>query len=198
MFEIISTNIDAPLLEKELYILLGANNFWERSQISLTSLDGENDWTCTTGGSHRLTAQYRNFRANAKTVNIEGEYKILNKDLEDTYIGELIKEYNQYYRWRLLNITPGKCYTVHTDAPPQGRFSNFTNKRIHIPITTNPEAFFCYHSDMPADGLETPVKFHHMPLGSAYEVNTSLLHGAVNYGRTPRYHMVGVRYEKQA
>ena len=60
----------------------------------------------------------------------------------------------------------------------------------------NPDAYFCYYGDKPADGLETTVKYHHMPLGSAYEVNTSQLHSAINYGKTSRYHMVGVRYAK--
>ena len=106
-------------------------------------------------------------------------------------MGELIKEYNKYYRWRLLHIPAGQCYSVHSDA-----YTSKINKRIHIPITTNPDAYFCYYGDKPADGLETTVKYHHMPLGSAYEVNTSQLHSAINYGKTSRYHMVGVRYAK--
>tara|TARA_B110000285_G_scaffold103428_1_gene117726 strand:+ start:1210 stop:1752 length:543 start_codon:yes stop_codon:yes gene_type:complete len=174
----LSTTIQTDRLQTEMDAFLGHYNFWELRQISLTSLTGDDDWTCSVGSALALQKPER-------------MYSQLNKYLEGTYMGELIKEYNKYYRWRLLHIPAGQCYSVHSDA-----YTSKINKRIHIPITTNPDAYFCYYGDKPADGLETTVTYHHMPLGSAYEVNTSQLHSAINYGKTSRYHMVGVRYEK--
>jgi len=176
--ELLDTNIDVQRLNAAMEQLLSANDFWDRRQISLTSLTGNNDWDCSTGSLKDLPKPER-------------MYSELNNELEGTYIAELISRYSKYYRWRLLHIPPGQCYSVHSDA-----FTPSINKRIHIPITTNKDSYFCYYSEKPADGLETKVTFHHMELGNVYEVNTSKLHSAVNYGKTPRYHIVGVRYAK--
>jgi hypothetical protein len=175
--EIIATDIDTNRLYEDMSLLLGANNFWDERQISLTSVTGENDWTCSIGSALQLSKPER-------------MYSQINKDLEGTYIAELITKYNNYYRWRLLHIPPGQCYTIHTDA-----YSERVNKRLHIPVETNDDSYFCYYGDKPANGLETTVKFHHMALGNAYEVNTSQLHSAINWGTTSRFHIVGVRYE---
>jgi len=177
--KLLDTNIDIPRIVNDMEVFLGANNFWEERQLSLTSVTGENDWKCSIGSMTALPSSER-------------MYSQLNKDLNGTYIAELITKYSQYYRWRLLHIPAGQCYSVHTDA-----YTGKTNKRIHIPITTNKDSYFCYYGDKPADGIETTVKFHHMELGNVYEVNTTKLHSAINYGKTSRYHMVGVRYEKE-
>lgn len=170
--------IDVARLEEDMNNILGVNKLWGETQVSLTSVTGEDEWFCSTG------SMAGSFRA-------ERMYSTVNKSLEGTYLAELIREYSQYYRWRLLCVDPGHTYSIHSDA-----YGGATNKRIHIPVTSNDDCYFAYYGSKPGDGVETTVKFHRMPLGGVYEVNTSNLHSAINYGYTTRYHMVGVRYEK--
>lgn len=171
--------IDVARLQKDMEGIYGVNDLWGEPQVSLTSLNADDDWFCSVGS---FGAQYR---------KPERMYSQVNKSLEGTYIAELIREYKRYYRWRILLVNPGQTYTVHSDA-----YGDRINKRIHIPIITNEDCYFCYYSEKVGDSIEATVKHHHMPLGGVYEVNTSNLHCAVNYGQTARYHMVGVRYEK--
>ena len=51
--------------------------------------------------------------------------------------------------------------------------------KIHIPIITNPDAWFFYEDE----------KFN-MQVGNAYLVNTTILHGTHNQGSTDRIHMI--------
>jgi len=51
--------------------------------------------------------------------------------------------------------------------------------KIHIPIITNPDAWFVYEDE----------KFN-MQVGNAYLVNTTILHGTYNQGSTDRIHMI--------
>jgi len=172
--------IDTQRLYDDMSLFLSRNDFWDRRQISLTSVTGDNDWTSSIG---RV----------AKLGNSERLYRAINKDIEGSYMAELIQQYKQYFRWRLLLVPCNTTYTIHTDNFHVG--TNKVNKRIHIPICTNPGSYFCYYGAKAGDGVETTVKFHHLPIGSTYEVNADSFHTAVNFGDTPRYHMVGVRYE---
>lgn len=197
LFKVLTSDITIPRIQKDLVDFLDANNFADLNHISLTGLGGEDDWDI--GGDSDMLEKYRAHHDDKvlEPRNVETHFSQLNKGLEGTYMGDLIQRFDQYYRWRLLKINPGTTYPIHTDAPHKDLNFPYVNKRIHIPIQTNPWAFFCYLKDRPSDGLETTIKYHHMPVGHAYEVNTSLFHTAVNYGETPRYHMVGIRYEKE-
>ena len=177
MIEILDTNVDIVSLQTDVEYFLSTHDFWEERQISLTSITGNNDWFCSIGSMKDLPRP-------------EKSYSFLNQDLKGTYIAELINKYKKFYRWRLLHIPPGQCYSVHTDAYPDK-----VNKRIHIPVITNDESYFCYYGDKPGNDVETTVSFHNLKVGNVYEVNTSKLHSAINYGTTPRFHIVGVRYE---
>ena len=178
MIEIIESNIRWDQLKFEVKNLLGKHDFWDKPQVSLTSVTGENDWFCSVGKIENLPYPER-------------AYKTIVQELQGSYIAEVISEYSKYYRWRLLNLRYGHSYTVHSDnMHPTKR-----NKRLHIPIVTNPDAYFCYHSDKPGPGTESTVKYHHLEWGKVYEVVTSTLHNAINWGQEPRVHLVGVRYE---
>ena len=177
MIEILSEEVDVEQLQYDLENFLSEYQFWDERQVSLTSADGNNDWFCSIGSMKDLPKP-------------EKSYSFINTGIDGTYIAQLIRQYKKFYRWRLLCIPPGQCYSVHTDAYP-----NKVNKRIHIPILSNDQSYFCYYGDKPGDGVKTSVEFYHLEPGKIYEVNTSRLHSAINYGITPRYHLVGVRYE---
>lgn len=81
------------------------------------------------------------------------------------------------FRSRLLTIASG---FEMSDAHKDGAAS----VRLHIPIETNPEAWF-----------EIDGRRYHLPAdGSAYLVNTSRLHRIGNPGSTKRTHLVSIVY----
>ena len=47
----LSTTIQTDRLQTEMDAFLGHYNFWELRQISLTSLTGDDDWTCSVGSA---------------------------------------------------------------------------------------------------------------------------------------------------
>ena len=147
--------------------------------VSITSLDGEDDWTYSTQKTADLSVQ-------------ESQLSVLNNSLKGTYYEDLISQYPEYYRWRVLCITGKRIYNVHQDSKPnQGNVSNI---RVHIPMVTNEQCFFQFWNGRPEANTQSIVRSYHMEVGKAYEVNTSNYHSAVNFGTEFRYHLIGVKY----
>ena len=57
-------------------------------------------------------------------------------------------------------------------------------------MVTNPNAYMMFFDEV------TEPKMYHLEAGSTYQVNTTGLHSAINFGWESRYHIVGVKYEK--
>lgn len=170
----IDNDIDTDRLQKELDNLLAEHSLESNTQISVTSIMGDDDWTCSIG---RDQLKFK-----------ERFYSTINKSLEGTYLHSMLTRYSQYYRWRILKLSPKTTYSVHNDF--NGRDDNL---RLHIPIKTNEESFLCFFNDVPTSGSKIDVTFEHLLLGNSYEVNTTGWHTAVNYGTTDRFHLVGIR-----
>lgn len=83
------------------------------------------------------------------------------------------------FRTRLMTVAPGfHAGNPHSDGPK--------SMRLHIPLETNPGAWF-----------EIEGRRYHLPAdGSAYLVNTSLVHRIGNDGSTPRTHWVSVLFRR--
>lgn len=75
----------------------------------------------------------------------------------------------------LARLEAGAEIDRHVD----GAGSNLVTHKIHVPIQTNPEAFF-YVGDEAV----------HLEAGQAYEVNNIAPHGAVNRGDADRIHFI--------
>lgn len=147
--------------------------------VSITSLDGEDDWTYSTQKTADLSVQ-------------ESELNVLNKSLKGSYYEELISLYPDFYRWRVLCMPGKRTYNVHQDSKlNQGNLSNI---RIHIPMITNEQCFFQFWDGKPEANKQSIVRSYHLEVGKAYEVNTSNFHTAVNFGTEFRYHLIGVKY----
>ena len=73
-------------------------------------------------------------------------------------------------RW----MAPGEKYRLHADPEPC---------RIHIPIITNDRAYFI-----------SEEKIHNMKYGKAYHLLPTVEHGVINYGVTPRLHLIFSTY----
>jgi hypothetical protein len=168
-------NIDISQLQTDLELLLadvlmcGTTN-----QLSITSVSGDDDWDCSVGKIHRL-------------AHPERFYSKLNKRLKGTAFETVVDAYPQYYRWRLMLLPGNTNYSIHSDSSDPNKL----NKRIHIPIVTNPGCYMIFF------GTDQTKHLYHMEAGSVYEADTTGMHSAINFGNTNRYHLVGVRYENR-
>src|SRR5690606_21746515 len=78
-------------------------------------------------------------------------------------------------RVMLAKLPSGAFIPPHTDGDARGSVPH----KIHIPIVTNPRAYFF-----------EDVERMHLDTGVAYEVNNGIRHSAVNGGSTDRIHLV--------
>lgn len=86
------------------------------------------------------------------------------------YINNILKE-NDLVRTRIMKMKPKTCYYWHADK----------TKRLHIPVYTHAHCFLLVDEDrihLPADG-------------TAYVVNTTKNHTALNCSKIDRIHIVG-------
>ena len=176
--ELIDNNIDVVAIQNDLTKLIAEHDLYYQNQISITSVMGDDDWTCSIG--------------RGSLTHKERFYSTINKSLEGTYIHKLTQRYDRFYRWRVLKLLPKSTYSVHDDSNGVN-----DNLRLHVPIQTNSDCFLCSFAQMPQSGQQANVLYEHLELGNSYEVNTTGLHTAVNYGTTDRYHLVGIRYENR-
>jgi len=177
LVQLVHTDIDHQRLADEMHQLLGKHDLHQLQQVSLTSLDGSNDWLGSTGKQKDLRYHER-------------FWSEVNSAVQGTYMHECIQRYGQYYRWRLMKLDQKTTYSVHSDSQP-----GLVNYRLHIPIITNIDSYMVFYDQRPADNTTTSCTYHHLAAGNSYCVNTTGLHTAVNFGVDHRYHMVGVRYE---
>ena len=173
----IHNDIDSITLEKEVFNLIQTFNLHDQDQISLTSIDGNNDWKSSTGKIRDLHHPERYFSE-------------INNGIKGTLIEECISRYNNFYRWRIMKVIPNRTYSVHQDG-----LITKDNIRLHIPVATNDKCFLCFYDSAPEHNMSALVKHYHLECGKSFEVDTTRHHTAVNYGKTDRYHIVGVRYE---
>lgn len=178
LIEQLDSGFNADWIYQELMSIVLAYNLMSEPQISVQSILGDNDFLCSTGKIHNLK-------------HPERYYKEINKAFKNTYTEFVLSRYPEYYRWRFLRLKYKESYTVHTDAGDKA-----DNWRIHIPVRTNPDAFFCHYSKLPEDGKTANVRFYHLEAGNSYLINTTKYHSAVNYGQDDRWHLVGLRYTK--
>lgn len=142
-------------------------------QLSLTSVLGNDNWNESTGKIKDLRFP-------------EKAYSEVNKSLKGSYIEELILAFPEYTRWRLLKLASRSNYSIHSDSKDGKQ-----NIRLHIPVLSDPNAYLMFFDE------RTEPKMYHLEVGSAYEVNTTGLHSAINFGNADRYHIVGVKYTDQ-
>lgn len=151
-------NFDITNLKKECHdIIEKVGLHSETNQISLkhtAERDDRNLWYEGVGSFRKET--------NLKRLQ-QKDFTELNKNILDTYIGQVYKEITKEYdtgRCRIMGLPGQKCMTLHYDM----------TKRIHIPIETNEDCLMIIDNEvihMPADG-------------SVYLTNTFKRHTALN------------------
>jgi len=175
--KVLQENIDADALWKDIELFLTVNKFWDKDQISLTSIDGENDWFCSVGKRYDL-------------VHNERAYSEVNKDLKNTHIEKLIQEHNKFFRWRLMKLNHRSNYSIHNDGVDSDDIANI---RIHIPVKTNDKCYLAFFNNKQVDNQSG--MFYNLKKGNVYLCNTTGYHTALNFSDEPRWHIVGAKYE---
>lgn len=113
----------------------------------------------------------------------------INSSLHDSYIEKLIQQYPDYNRWRIMQSNPRTTLSIHCD----GQF----NKRIHIPVISNKDAWLAFYEEKPTKDGSINVYHANLKPGSVYKVNTSGWHTAVNYaGNECRIHIIAEKNSK--
>ena len=149
--------------------------FPDQTQFMITSKTGDN-----------------NFTQGAGTEASPEDYNTINTYFEESIVSKLIAEFPDYVRWRILCIKPKQTYSIHNDGWREG----YKNKRLHIPVISNPDAFLVfYESKLLGNGAQR-IEHHNLKVGEIYEVDTTGFHTAVNYHHTDeRIHIVAERFE---
>jgi hypothetical protein len=89
---------------------------------------------------------------------------------------------NYLLEW-LGNDSLKQCIiTIHGPTAKINTHTDSSVKKLHIPLVTNEQAFFCF-------GKDREVKFN-MKVGKAYILNTNAYHGTENNGSTDRAHII--------
>lgn len=118
----------------------------------------------------------------------ERDFTIMPPGLQSSYFGEVARLISEHHlevhgtpmigRMQLLWIKPEYCYKIHSDTHVMHRY--------HVPILTNPDCVWVFRDK------QTPETLLHMPAdGGIWWLNpTANEHTVVNYGPTPRLHML--------
>lgn len=106
-------------------------------------------------------------------------YKVQKKFMFG-YFKELMEKYGHFfYEASIIKHRPGARIAKHIDGP---KVEGFPRVRLHIPIITSVESFFCYGEDFERQYILEP--------GKAYLINSSVPHGTLN-GASTRIHLQG-------
>ena len=124
-------------------------------QVSLQHRENDDPWTSSVG----------------KSQGKEFDYDQINPYFKNTVFEDLITEFKMT-RTRFMWVGPYACYSMHRDYTP----------RIHIPMITNPEAYFVFKH-----GLN-----RHLETGTVHWVDTRLFHSFMNCSDQHRLHMIGI------
>ena len=146
----------------------------KQTQFAITSKAGNNNFTEGVGTEGRPE-----------------DYNTINTYFDGSIVSDMITKFPDYVRWRILCIRPRQTYSIHNDGWREG----YKNKRLHIPVITNPDAFLVfYESKLLGNGAQR-IEHHNLKVGEIYEVDTTGYHTAVNYHPSEEgIHIVAERF----
>lgn len=174
---LVHKDIDLKKLSTDVDKVIHLTRNLNKKQISLTNLNGDKDWLSGIDDPKGKPYLYNN----------------LNSFLSGSYIHELINRYSNYYRWRLLIMPPGQCYTIHHDRGDDRNLKR--HFRLHIPVYSDPRCLMMFFNSLESivsDRSSTDT--YQMTPGNSYLFNANTIHTAINGSKSVhRIHMVGQR-----
>lgn len=163
-------SFDLPSALESLQEILAKYPFtFDRRQISLVHRT-ETDQSILDGVGSLYDFENRKWNAR------ENDFRFFNEEFKDTYFHEIFTRMQEYTggkirRFRLMNIPPKTCYSMHQDP----------TVRYHLVLRTNEQAFFVFQK---LGAFFLPADQH------IYWVNTRHFHTAMNGGQEDRVHLV--------
>jgi len=225
------SGLDTEQLWTDTNNIITQNSLQECFQVSYSSIDGANNWldirpqsvspdgTTLEMAKPGVATSIKDYVENIDSVTgipakqySEELYKKPCADLVGTYTHELMLQFPEFYRWRLLRSRSGQILNVHRDKPGFVRAINpdyadqyLIQERLHIVIKTNPQCHMMFCEDMPEANTQTTAHYYQFPAGTAWLFDTSIPHTAMNFSYEDRYHLTAVRnvpgtdpFQKQA
>lgn len=119
----------------------------------------------------RLNLTEHSLALNETTGNLlNGPYTI-KQEFVGTPLGNVLEALGEIGEARLLRLDSGETYTAHTDP----------DDRLHLSIISNP---YCYLVNLEDNTL------HNLPVdGYIWDMDTSIMHSAINLGGRERIHL---------
>jgi hypothetical protein len=171
---VIHKDIDSARVLKESQGLLKNFGMLNQTQFSLYSESGNDDWQSGVG------------RSDGRPF----VHEIINKSVKGSYLEELTLRYKNYYRWRLMILAPGRCYSIHNDASDNRDLRR--HYRVHIPVQSSITTPLLFFNETPTyDKMRSTCEYYLMEAGNSYLFNANRLHTAINGSNEVRIHLVG-------
>ncbi len=163
-------------------------NWTRNGQIALTTSYAESDGTAHFTAHGAAT---RPSRVDGDIVSSDSDYPVFISEFRDTYFFKVWEDMMQAVeggicRMRLMKLEHKGCLSFHEDFCV----------RYHIPIVTNPRAFFFMNESgqfpIPTDDIRLgALAAYHLPAdGSVFKVDTTRDHTVYNGGKPERVHLV--------
>lgn len=132
-----SVQVDIDRLRAELFAVIRQVGWHpDHNQIGFTHRLGcrpEDEYWDSTGALYDYEKEC--------FISREKDFAVFNKDLEGSYLHEIVKGLPfQAARVRLMRLAPKKCLSMHEDTGP----------RYHLALKTNPDAYLFYQDNMAA------------------------------------------------
>lgn len=182
----INFDIDIKQLKKEVFdIILDGGHGFNSVAVKTKKIKGDYQWEDNESRQMLYDMSFNQLESGGDQV-IDDELFLSESDtawhpsmIEDSYIKDLTSSLENFSGLNISQVVlswmlPGTYQGMHMD---------FETLRFHIPIMTNDDVWFL--SDREA---------HFMKYGKLYHLMTLFSHSVINYGVTPRLHLVFSTY----
>jgi hypothetical protein len=177
----IDLRFDAEKIKEEILSFIATNKYGYKN-VSLRAKYEDNDWDNQNKVLYETAFSTHSIDSHDlmdQNINPEKYIKWHPKLASTSYVHELTKLIEDISGLNVSKVSlrwmaPSEKYRLHADPEPC---------RIHIPIVTNDRAYFI-----------SEEKIHTMQYGKAYHLLPIVEHGVINYGATPRLHLIFSTY----
>lgn len=176
----VDIKFDVDKIRKEIFSFLAKEKYGYKN-VSLRMTEEENDWDNQLKALNETAFSTQNITEDLIDWNMLPEkYTKWHPGLADcSYLKEITSQIEKRIGLKIFKVslrwmTPQEKYRLHADTEPC---------RIHIPLLTNDRVYFI-----------TEEKIFKMKYGKAYHLLPTTEHAVINYGSTPRLHLIFSTY----
>lgn len=177
-----------------------------RNQSITVSEKGSSDWTDGIAGKTFVNKTRLDTSVGLGTQLTREQNEMIDerkyihplKQIQGTYLEEVVQSVKGAYRWRISILPPRTTLSIHVDGHDhmtslQGGSAILT-WRLHFPIKTSNRAFIVGWPDnftsVDHAGEEITLQMANFKTGNTYLLDTSKIHCATNYSDEVRIHLI--------